>query len=168
MRKINLLLLFLSHGFHAQGNLFYRSSSHWELLGLVIESSSQLSHCHVWMTLLGMLHTIKKIIWVKLESNDPPRPSQSYKHQVGLMEQHVNLRTCQVGLIGGSRKHIYRARGLIWRTHSHSHKFDHKEEKKCEEEEVEGRGRRRSQSCGFCFGLLISTRLNELGNILFL
>jgi len=59
MRNINLLVLFLRHGFHAQGNLFYRLCSHFELLGLVIESTSQEINCHVFKTHLGMLHIVK-------------------------------------------------------------------------------------------------------------
>ena len=87
--------------------------------------------------LLGMLHIVRKLL-IKLESKDPPRPSQTYKHQVGLMEQQVGQRTCQVSLIGGSRKPIYRALNLIWIHITLTHKFDHEEKKKCKEEEERG------------------------------
>ena len=49
--KIKILFLFLMHGFHAQGYLFYRSITHWVLLGLFIKSTNQLIHCHVWKTI---------------------------------------------------------------------------------------------------------------------
>lgn len=68
--------------------ILFRSSTHSVLLGLVIKSTSQLSHCHVWKTLLDMLYIVKKNLKCQI---DPPRPCQQAKIKLAFMTGQVGL-----------------------------------------------------------------------------